>query len=419
MSTPAIVLKSEFVYGTKSRKFTGYLRYINRDNAKESPDHKELEFKEYLHYMGDYNKEGSLFNGQHDLIEGKNLNVLNDLFGQAEKSGSPMWKDIISFDNEWLAKQALYDPETNFLNESKMKNAVRQAIDTMCKREGLQMPVWSASFHYNTDNIHVHIATVDLDPSDLPLAQAKDTRKNKLLYDDYNQPIMQYRGKRKPKTLDKMKSTVISHLVDRSKTYKRIDELIRDNARRIRDIKVHKDVKNDQLQNLFDHALKRMPRDKKMWRYDYHKIDEARPYIDKIGEHLINTYFKDEFVKLHEKLDAQVELNRELYGESDRHDGYKANKLDDFYKRMGNAVINVLKDYEKVEIDISLQSHKPKNNYIRNDSYHYDFKAFSNISREFNQIIRTLRKVGHKTFHDYQTERNIAEYDRMMSELER
>lgn len=212
-----------------------------------------------------------------------------------------------------------------------------------------------------------------------------------------------------------MKSAVVSHLVDSSKAYKRIDELIRDNARRIRNIEVHKGIKDDRVQNLFDKALDRMPHDKKMWKYGYYTVDEARPYIDKIGEYFVDTYFQDDLQELHQELDTQVELNRDLYGGSD-YDSYKSNKLDDFYKRVGNAVISVMKEYDKnqsVNFDYSYAK-KTNNKRIQNGRYHYGFKQFNNISREFNQVIYLMKKATYKTFKDHKVERDIAEFDRMI-----
>ena len=36
-----------------------------------------------------------------------------------------------------------------------------QKLNTMLEKEGLSNAVWTASFHFNTDNIHIHIATVE------------------------------------------------------------------------------------------------------------------------------------------------------------------------------------------------------------------------------------------------------------------
>src|SRR5699024_12555630 len=73
--------------------------------------------------------------------------------------------------------------------------------------------LWSASVHYNTDNIHIHIATVETDP----------TRE---------------RVKRKQGALDKMKSRVVNQILDRSDEYNKIDDLIRGTVHYKKDKKI-------------------------------------------------------------------------------------------------------------------------------------------------------------------------------------
>lgn len=46
-------------------------------------------------------------------------------------------------------------------SEKKIYEATRKAVSKMLKSEGLENAVWSAAIHFNTDNIHVHIATVE------------------------------------------------------------------------------------------------------------------------------------------------------------------------------------------------------------------------------------------------------------------
>lgn len=182
---------------------------------------------------------------------------------------------MISFDNEWLEEQGLYNSKTHWLNESKMKNVVRKAINTMIENEKMRMPIWIASFHYNTDNIHVHIALVELDPTHLPKVKVNNSTTKNKSFDENGNIVYQYRGMRKKSTLIRMKSTVANKIIDRTPTYKRIDELIRDNARKIKVI----DLKtNNEFRELFKLEIDNMPLDLKQWRYGYRSIDNARPY---------------------------------------------------------------------------------------------------------------------------------------------
>src|SRR5690625_58310 len=162
MSSPAIILKSKFVLPDK-KDYNDYVSYIDRDDAKES--RKESDFNlyySYMDYMGDEEKQGSLFKNSKDKLSEDEKKKLKDEFVQAQKNGSPMWQDVISFDNDWLEKHGLYNSETKVLKEHKMKSAIRSSVSELIKREKMNSStVWSASIHYNTDNIHVHIAMVE------------------------------------------------------------------------------------------------------------------------------------------------------------------------------------------------------------------------------------------------------------------
>lgn len=83
-------------------------------------------------------------------------------------------------------------------------DVTRLAMKEMQKRGDRKSSIWSAAIHFNTDNIHIHVATVEPFP----------TRE---------------RGKRKPKTLDAMKGKVVNNLLDRKQEQKQINDLIRNN----------------------------------------------------------------------------------------------------------------------------------------------------------------------------------------------
>lgn len=86
--------------------------------------------------------------------------------------------------------------------------------------------IWTSYFHYNKDNIHVHVATVQLDPTYLLLVHGQYKKTKELLFDEQGEPILQRRGWGKDKTRMAVRSSVASQIVDRSKAYKRIDDLI-------------------------------------------------------------------------------------------------------------------------------------------------------------------------------------------------
>src|SRR5699024_12711466 len=103
---------------------------------------------------------------------------------------SSMCEGVFSFDNDWLERQGVYNSESHTVDETKMRSSVRETMQTMLAAERMQQSaIWTASLHYNTDNIHVHIATVEPHPTrDVMNVFDKET----------NTWREEYRAKRKP-----------------------------------------------------------------------------------------------------------------------------------------------------------------------------------------------------------------------------
>lgn len=414
--TPAIVMKSEFDYADRGKPFDNYINYMNREDAKELKNLKTTgyNFFKYMDYMADETKHGSLFDQYDNELSQERMAEIKSQFKKAGDAGSPLWKDVLSFDNSWLEEHGLYNSKSHWLNEDVMKGIVRNAFQTMVESEKMRLPVWTASFHYNTNNIHVHIATVDMDPTNRPLVQAKNKRTKELEFNDDGSPKLQRRGKRKLGILDKVKSDVVNSIADRTPAYKRINELIRDNARRVRAIELYKDHK---VKDLMFRAIKVMPYDLKQWKYNYSSVDEARPYIDKISEIFIEEEALGELFELENLLDDEVAHQMAVYGGEFDHHYYKENKLDEMKVRMGNAVISVMKKHgENTPYGSNIKPIRLKT--FRDKKYTYDLKPMKNVSRGLNRAMFDLKNAMHKISKDYRTRKNIAEHERMLEERE-
>src|SRR5690625_4854033 len=411
MPSPAVVFKSKFVL-PESKEYKEYVDYIDREDAKvkrnidverDSNNANDFHlFHSFMDYMDDNEKEGELFSNEYDTLNNEEKKEMKRNFTLAQKNGSPMWQDVISFDNEWLSEQRLYDPETKKLDEDKVKNVVRESMSTLLKDENMQESgLWTASIHYNTDNIHVHIATVEPFP----------TREKKRFYDKENEEWKeQYRAKRKQGSLDKMKSKVANKIMDRSQDYNKIDELIRGTVhyKKNREISL---LKNKRMEKLFFKSLSLLPDDLRQWKYGYQSINQTKPYIDEMVDIYLDTYHKDEMKELDNLLDKQVDISKRLYGEDSKHEQYKQTKLDDLKKRMGNAVLTEMREYVKE----SRGNYKQPRNIDSSSRSNINFgKAPNNIGLHYSMI--RLTNSLRKTFHDYRKDRNIDEYDRMMEE---
>lgn len=137
----------------ESASYSGYIDYMNKEQGKQE------QYKEYNDYLA---KTDSLFTMEKDNLSEDEIKELKSLFEKAQENGSVLWKTVISFDNRWLEQNGIYDMKSGILNETKMREAIRKGVNRMLDNEGLQHALWSAGIHYDTDNIHVHVATVEL-----------------------------------------------------------------------------------------------------------------------------------------------------------------------------------------------------------------------------------------------------------------
>src|SRR5699024_842989 len=123
-------------------------------------------FYQFMDYMDDESKQGELFTANQDYLNDMEKQKMKKQFQVAQQNESPMWQDVISFDNDWLEKQGGYNSEKHTVDEMKMRSIVRETMQTMLGTERMQQSaIWTASLHYITDNIHVHIATVEPHPT--------------------------------------------------------------------------------------------------------------------------------------------------------------------------------------------------------------------------------------------------------------
>src|SRR5699024_6499444 len=289
------------------------------------------------------------------------------------------------------------------VDEASMRKVVRETMDSVLRSEGMEKSaVWTASLQYNTDNIHVHIASTETHP----------TREKMDVFDKESQTWREeYRAKRKPKTLDKMKSKVANMILDRTHERNKIDDLVRGTVHHKKEHGVSLATYR-QTKTLFQEAMNHLPSDKKQWRYGYQSINEARPYIDDITTIYLQKFHSDDMEQLHQQLGEEVNVMKEMYGEGSDYERYKQTKLDYLKKRMGNAVLSEMRNYAKAQNDLSFQPKRLNGwqSFNRQQSFSYRHQTVY----AFNASMMKLSKAMRRTFHDYQKERNLQEFDRLM-----
>ena len=146
-----------------SKLFSGYIDYIDRETAARTENLSRYSL--YTDYMDNPEKTTELFTSYSDRLSITEKKELKSLYEKAQWNGSPMWQTVISFDNRWLEKNGIYNSEDGFLDVRALHQYTRASVNAMLKKEGLETATWSAAIHYNTDNLHIHIATVEPIPT--------------------------------------------------------------------------------------------------------------------------------------------------------------------------------------------------------------------------------------------------------------
>lgn len=369
-----IVHKRKWVK-SNSEKFSSYINYIDREEAVRN--YKLDEYSLFNDYMGNPKKCGNLFTSDRDFLNEDESKKLKRCFSMAQENGSFMWQDVFSFDNEWLEKHGMYDRRTGALDEKRLMEAVRNSMIEMIERENFDSLIWSAAMHFNTDNIHIHIASVELNP----------TRYTK------EAGFMQY------KNLYRMKSKFANTLIDRSNEQKKINDIMRNNIiNGKKEISFHKDI---EMKRLVTEIIKKLPEDKRQWQYGYNSLHEVKPLLDELTSYYIKNYKKDDFEELIKSLDDEEEYLKEVYGEGEKHfyKNYKKNKIDELYYRMGNALLR--------EIKTEVIKKNDSKSFIKNYSY-------TNLVLTAKDIKR-LKKVFDK---DFEKIKNELAYEKLQREIE-
>ncbi|MEY8498762.1 MobP2 family relaxase [Enterococcus avium] len=364
MSSPGIIMTGKFARPS-SGAFQSYIEYMDRENAVRNEAYEQYsaftasegtsELYEgdseetldgYIKYMANPIKTSNLFTLETNSLDSYDISELKSAFIQASESGSPMWQDVFSFRNEWLVEHGYLDPITNQLDEKKIQNATRLGMNAMLKKEDMtHSAIWTASIHYNTDNIHVHIATVE----------PKSTRDMHTYTDPKtNMTITERKGYRSRATLRSMKSAFANQLIGLEAERTRIDELKKKMIEGMRS-EIGKSTIT-QYGDLLQQIIEKLPPQKGYQKYGYaEKFDFKKPL-----DQMINIFLKENYSDLLNEIQERQERisfeEETAFGEGRTS---SENKMKTLYTRLGNSILKHIK-----ELDI----HPKRNQHARFDA---------------------------------------------------
>ena len=390
-----VIFKSRFCSPTK-KTFGDYINYIDRDEAVRNDNLSK--FSLYNDYMGNSEKTTGLFTENKDFLSQNEKKELKDIFKTAQENESVMWQHVISFDNRWLLQNGLINRKYDCVNERKLKEITRIAMQQLQKSENLENAVWSAAIHLNTDNIHIHIAMVE----PIPMRQKKND---------------EIRGKLKASSFKEVKSKIVNNVLSQQKENEIINNIIRNSI--IANKKKKMFIKDEEYLKLFKEVISELQEDRRQWYYGYNSIKHLLPKIDKMTEIFLENECKDEWNELKILLDKQQEKYRTAYGipKDTSKAGYTENKIKDAKYRLGNVILRQMREFDKEErtriYQEAVENRKKINERIfeqnrknlQYSSMQYTLKATMELTRIFMK--NELEKI-----------RNEMTYNKMQQELE-
>ncbi|HBG9712599.1 TPA: hypothetical protein KRV55_000941 [Enterococcus faecium] len=311
----------------RNEAYDSYSAFTNKEGTNATYEGDEEETLEgYIRYMANPNKTSRLFSNDKHRLDENDVKEMKKQFTAAAKNGSAMWQDVFSFDNQWLVQHGYLDPKTNQLDEEKIHYAVRLAMTTMLEEEKMSTSaVWTASIHYNTDNIHVHVATVEPYP----------TRELKTFIDsETGEKVTEVKGYRSKKTIRKMKSSFANQLLGLQKERAQIDSLKKIMIEGIRSEQGKKQL-HEMLQNLIRVAEK-LPPQKGYQKYGYAEKFGFKQELDKVIKQYISTNYPELFQEIIQK-QTEIQVEEEAaFGEGRNS---SENKLNTLFTRLGNTIL--------------------------------------------------------------------------------
>lgn len=334
-----------------SKMFFSYIVYMDREEAIRNETSKEYNL--FNDYMGNPQKTSGLFTDGKSELTKKEISKLKERFSTAQENQSLMWQTVISFDNRWLEEQGMYDSKTGTLNERKLKEISNIAINKMLQKENLEHAIWTAAFHYNTDNIHIHVATVEENPKrEKKLYQQYSyttNEKNRLVKDGKivdlkGNPVFaeEYKGKFKQSSFESCKQHIVKEITKDKDLNQDINKMIRE--RMVRTAKTNELMRDPELSRMILDLKEKLPNvSRSLWNYNNNIIASYRSELDQITDCYIEKYHGEEYAKLKQMIKMQSDMYKQAYGESTKNKDYEKTKMQDLHTRMGNSILKTIK----------------------------------------------------------------------------
>lgn len=390
-----VVLVTKFVR-PHSAVFAGYIDYLDRDEAVRNEYSDK--WNGYIDYMGNPEKTSELFSENSDSLLKNEKKQLKTLFELAQEHENLMWQTVLSFDNRWLEEQGLYKSETNDLDVDKLKELTRNCMRKMLKKEMIEdSAIWSAAIHYNTDNIHIHIATIEPGETHRPIR-------------DDGEP----KGVWKQSTLDIGKASVVNAILMQQEENAIINNLIRNNI--VGSKKEQRIAYDKDLRLAFLQVYNELPQDKRYWNYNHTNLgNKTRADLNELSKLYIQKYHLSDYEELMKAAKIQQDKYTKAYGAGNKtSNNYAANKEKELYTKLGNSILKEMKEYDR---EMHFQSGTKNSvdfiNYHLNSELNNKIIAENNLQSGLHTMQYAMHKINRAFKKDIQSIKNQIEHEKL------
>lgn len=399
-----VIFKLKFTTPTE-KSYKRFIDYINREAAIHNPVHspsdapKNKTYGDYHTYMGNPEKSTGLFSAYSNSLSRKEQSELKQAFLTAEQNNSPMWQGVFSFENPWLAQNGLYNLNTEELNEQKLQEAVRLSVAKLFEKENLTgTATWCAAIHFNTDNIHVHLAFVEPVPTRVQTTNPKTGK-------------LEFRGKIKNSSMEAAKSVMVNEIINQREITIRINELMRTSILGKR--KQQHLIEDRQFSKVVLELYNNLPEERWKWNYNCSSMVLLHPLIDKITDQYLEMYHKDSLDEMKSLIMHQEELYAAAYGQRKNGQGIERwqHKMDDLHVRLGNVLLHELREMDKI---MKEEYYRHTHTTVTQPWQHYQARAAPKLLK--GNYLGKLKNALGKSFDEHY--QNLRAYNELDEDLD-
>lgn len=279
-----------------------------------------------LNYIGDTLKTDNVFNEQSYSLSKEEMEHIHQQFDLAQANKTPLWQFVYSFDNDYLKASGLLTQD-GVLYDKVFKDATIASVTFFKEKMELNHTMtWVGGIHYNTDNIHIHVAVVETESSREKITKGKYRG--------------QYRASLPKGTLKQMRSLHARTLFKRSPHLIRIPEIMRQNLNQsLKEINL---TQQRHVRKRLMELVEQLPEDRRLWRYNMNVMQPYHREINELTRIMVLEKHPELFEELYRRLSEQQAIYTDMYGKTSSN--YRDNKLQELDAMLGNTLLKKLKE---------------------------------------------------------------------------